>query len=266
MHNPNRFDAVAATADDGWWTGALPAERTGHEDHWLGPTRQLDIRHPKVHITAQKLTQAWQTHAARAAALHDFVRRMPFAAGAESRTLAASEVLRNGCGDCHSKGALFVALCRAAGLPARLLFVQVRPRFLAGILDDVPAALPHAVGQVMVDGRWRSTDGYVVDPVLFAQAKALLRQSSRECGWGIVRQARGRWDGLSESIHQFAAGDLLDVLGAVHDPRQFYATRAAHARGWVGRLRYAVGAHLVNRRVAQLRTRPATGEALAPAD
>jgi transglutaminase-like putative cysteine protease len=219
---------------------------------WLVDTRQLDLSHPKLRITAHKLTQAKQTLAARAGAIHDFVRRLPFAASADSHTLSASEVLSRGSGDCHSKGVLFTALCRAAGLPARLLFVQVRARFLAGILDGGPEALPHAVGQVWVDGHWVSTDSYVVDPLLFVRAKSLLRERGLDCGWGVVDDASGYWDGRHSCLHQFRRGDVLARYGAFHDPQHFHAA-SGERPGWAGQLKYAVAAHLVNRRVRAVR-------------
>lgn len=231
---------------------------------WRLPTAQLDITHPKLHITAQKLTQVKQSLPARAAAIHDFVRRMPFAATSDSTGVRASEVLRRGAGDCHAKGVLFTALCRAAGLPARLLFVRVRTRFLHGILDAAPPEMPHAVGQVHLDGRWVSNDGYVVDPLLFVRAKAALAAAGMDCGWGVVRDARSGWDGTVPQIHQFRAADVVQCYGCFDDPAHFYATQEGEANGWLDTLKYALGSQLVNRRVAQLR-RPVAARAVPAA-
>ncbi|TWO64444.1 transglutaminase family protein [Caenimonas sedimenti] len=222
-------------------------------DPWLVETRQLDLSDPKLRITAQKLTQARQSLPARAAAIQAFVRGLPFSASADGHSVRASEVLRRGSGDCHSKGVLFTALCRAAGLPARLVFVDVRPRFLAGILDRGPAVLPHAVGQVLLPDGWHSTDGYVVDPVLFAHAKHLLHDHGLDSGWGIVQEAAGAWDGQGDCLQQFRAGDVVDHHGAWHEPAAFHATRPAGTRGWLGRLQYAIATRLVNLRVARVR-------------
>lgn len=220
---------------------------------WLRETTQLDISDAKLRITAQKLTQARQSHAARAAAIHDFVRRMPFAAAADGGSRRAGEVLRDGRGDCHSKGVLFTALCRAADIPARLQFVRVKTRFMAGILPEAPPAMPHAVGQVLLDGQWLSTDGYVVDPVLFARARRLLDEFGESSGWGIIAGSRGRWDGTGDCLQQFELDDVLENYGVFHDAAHFYGTRGEMLPGWVGSLKYAVGAQLVNRRVAQVR-------------
>jgi len=221
---------------------------------WLCETTQLDFSDTRLRITAQKLTQARQSHASRAAAIQDFVRRMPFSASAHGSEVRASEVLRAGGGDCHSKGVLFTALCRAAGLPARLLFVNVPTDFLTGILPDGPSSMAHAVGQVMVDSKWVTTDGYVVDPILFARAKQMCRETGEDSGWGIVADASGHWNGHGDCLQQFHANDVLETFGAFNDPAAFYrAAPDLREKGWLGWLKYQAGTWIVNRRVSQVR-------------
>ena len=69
--------------------------------------------------------------------------------------------------------------------------------------------MAHAVGQVLIDEQWVSTDGYVVDPVLFAHAKQRLRDEDGDCGFGIVHDARALWDGTADCIHQFRPADVV---------------------------------------------------------
>jgi hypothetical protein len=222
---------------------------------WLAETRQLDLSHPKLRITALKLTQSHQTLAARSAAIFDYVRRLPFAAVSHGAQLRASDVLLRGAGDSHAKGLLFVALCRAAGLPARMRFMRVRARFLEGMVDSRPEAITHAVGEVYVDGTWRATDGYVLDPVMFVHAKRSLRASGMDSGWGIVCDAQGRWDGLSDSTHQFRAEDVIEDYGAFADIAAFRRQHPRRHHGVSAWLRSTVSTCLLNWRVARLRTR-----------
>ena len=245
------FDPSTFTDSESGFGDPRALDRGPHA--WLRESLQLDLSHPKVRITAQKLTQALQSIPARVAAIQAFVRRLPFATSLDSRRILASEVLRRGHGDCHSKGVLFVALCRAADIPARLLFVDVRTDFLCGILDEGPRVLPHAVGQAWVDGCWISTDGYVVDPALFAQAKLRLRNENRDCGWGIVLEATGLWRGDCDCLQQFRPADVVRSHGVFHDAREFYARSATSGTAGRRGLKYAVGAHLVNRRVGRAR-------------
>jgi hypothetical protein len=223
-------------------------------DEWLEETRQLDLSHPRLRITAQKIAQSRQTLPARAAAIQAFVRRLPYAAAARPAAVRASEVLRRGQGDAHAKAVLFTALCRAVDLPARVQFLRVRSSFLAGILHARPEAVTHAVAQVHVDGRWVSTDGYVLDPLLFARAKALLHASDLDSGWGIVRDASGHWDGRSACLHQFRWDDVLESYGVYDDVEEFVGTGIARGDSWLARLPKLLRTCVLNWRVARLRS------------
>jgi hypothetical protein len=222
---------------------------------WLAETPQLDLSHPAIRLTALNLTPSVPGDRERALAIHDFVRRVPFGAFSDVSHVRASDVLRANRGDCHSKGVLFVALCRAARLPARLNFLRIAPRYLNGILEEIPQSMAHALGQVLIDGEWISDDGYVVDPVLFARAWELMRLGLGDSGWGIVAEARETWDGRSDCLQQFAPGDVLHDYGPFDDAAAFYEdlSRDQRAPSWVTRLAYALTAQLVNRRAEKLR-------------
>ncbi len=228
---------------------------TGFPRRWLRETRQLDLSHPKIRYTALRLTQSLHSQREQALAIFDFVRAMPFGAVADGTRVRASTILRSQRGDCLGKGVLFVALCRVTGIPARLNFVRIGAGFMHGVLNEGPDEMPHAVGQVFLDGRWISTDAYVVDPFLFDQAQLRLAQQAVAAGWGVVRGAQPLWDGATDCLHQFQPADVRHNWGAYNDPAEFYA-ELNHDLGspsWGFRMKYALGARLVNRRVAQVR-------------
>jgi transglutaminase-like putative cysteine protease len=60
---------------------------------------------------------------------------------------SASETLQLGIGQCNTKGTLLLALCDAAGIPARLHFAPIRRSIQRGLLYGpvVPAATPAPV-------------------------------------------------------------------------------------------------------------------------
>lgn len=214
---------------------------------WLRPTVQLDLHHPKVHFTGLKLTQSHQSVARRVSAIRDFVRRMPFQVSQDRARISASEVLDQRTGDCHTKGLLFTALCRTSEIPARLRFYRIRSGFLKGLLAYGPDTMAHAVGQAFVDGKWVSTDTYVIDPQLFVQA--LVLNGSEEA----TRLAcRTTWDGASDAIQHFGPADVLRDYGVFDDVAHFQRSAGA-APGWWTRVRSSFEAHAVNQRVVALR-------------
>jgi transglutaminase-like putative cysteine protease len=127
----------------------------------LAPTPQLDSDHPAVVAFAH-------THAvgddarSRAVALYlavrDGFRYDPYRIDLSARGMRASTVLELGTGWCVTKGALLAAVARAAGIPARLGFADVRnhlstERLRQTIKTDL--FIWHGYVEMWLDGAWR---------------------------------------------------------------------------------------------------------------
>ncbi len=175
-----------------------PSARQPRE--WLDETAQLDLSHPGLQHTVRRVLEGTRTPREQALALHSFVRLLPFGLVPGACYLRASEVLGLHRAECHGKGVLFVALCRIAGIPARLQFVRLPGEMLHGLVADPPPTVRHAVAQVRLGGQWLGTDGYVLDPARYARARRHLAQAGRRMGWGLHRDAPPLWDGRHDCL------------------------------------------------------------------
>ncbi len=226
---------------------------------WLSSTRLVDLNDPKLRILAMSLTQLADTDAQKVMAIHGFIKTMPFGCAASFEHMSAGDVLRSGQGDCHTKGTLFVALMRCAGLPARLRFVTMPSDFLYGIISLPKINIVHAIGEVYVGQRWVRTDTYVADDVLEAEAVRLLTREGRHMGYGIHLNGARHWDAFHDAFGQSAVSDPaslpLQDWGVAHDPEQFYAaaTDPSLKMGWMTRVKWMLAAALVNRRTQWVR-------------
>ena len=226
---------------------------------WIQPTKQLDIETSKLRILSQRLTQLHASERQRAIAIHDYVQRMPFGCVPDFRNLAASDVIGIGHGDCHAKGILFVALLRAAGLAARLRFVTMPTRFLSGLIDTGSATMIHAIGEVCIAGTWQQVDTYVVDVEFGNAARAKLRAQGHKLGYGVHLLGDTHWNAATDALGQCALADpdSLPVVdwGVDDDVQSFYADEehAALRHTFGLRVKWMLGAKLVNRKVAQIR-------------
>ncbi|MGN6147993.1 MAG: transglutaminase-like domain-containing protein [Rhizomicrobium sp.] len=126
---------------------------------YLAPAEYVDSDHPDIRAQAEKLCARAKGEAAKASAIFYFVREIVYHAAdfAELNSYRASHVLKSGYGYCGAKASLFAALCRAAGLPARILFADVTnhistPKHQASFGTNLYAW--HGYNEVMVDGRW----------------------------------------------------------------------------------------------------------------
>ncbi|MBN1268514.1 MAG: transglutaminase domain-containing protein [Kiritimatiellae bacterium] len=93
---------------------------------WLAPEVFVESDHPEIRALAQELVGQDVTMTANA--IYTWVVKNVEHAGFVSQDLGALAALRNRSGDCTEMSYLFVALCRAAGVPARVIggFLQDR--------------------------------------------------------------------------------------------------------------------------------------------
>ncbi len=130
-------------------------------DAALAPTRFLDCDHPEIRSLAARRTAGCAGPAARAVALfehvRDEVRYTVHAAFADPDAYPASVTLRRGDGYCVQKSVLLAALLRAAGIPARLHFADLRNR---RVPEELRALMGtdvfyfHGYVEARLDGRW----------------------------------------------------------------------------------------------------------------
>jgi hypothetical protein len=226
---------------------------------WLRGTRQLDVMHPRLVQRVQVVLQGLSDDQAKAVALHDAVRALPFGCVPDYSVLRASDILTTGYGDCFTKGMLFVAMLRAAQIPARLRFVSLPIGFLFGIVEPEEATIMHAMAEVLIAGKWRVTDSYVPDIPLQTGARKLLLAQQRPIGYGVHLQGDVHWDGLRDASSQCTSKDpaslpLVD-WGVADDPEAFYADKnhSELRRNFATRLKWRIAAPMVNKRVDLIR-------------
>ena len=114
---------------------------TGMEQY-LAPTYTMDSEEPSIIKKAADLTKGHQTEIDKAKAIFYFVRDHikynPYGGIAPLEEYKASATLKRGNGYCVQKAVLLATLARAAGIPTRLGFVNVRNHLLPqDILDGL---------------------------------------------------------------------------------------------------------------------------------
>ncbi|MHA1732202.1 MAG: transglutaminase-like domain-containing protein [Promethearchaeota archaeon] len=130
---------------------------------YLRPTRFIDSDHPLVAGRAAEVAAGVEggNEAEVARRLFYLVRdEIPYRVPTDvptRRSLRASSTLERGHGFCISKAVLLVALARAAGIPSRLHFADIRNHLLSeGLLEFMGTNLfvYHGYGEVLLAGQW----------------------------------------------------------------------------------------------------------------
>jgi transglutaminase-like putative cysteine protease len=131
------------------------------EAAYLAPSRFIDSDAPNVcELAAETMTGA-KDEIARAVALYRAVRERvlydPYVDVSSPATYRASEVLAAGRGYCVSKAAVLTAAARAAGVPARVGYADVRDHMTSRRLHEMMGTdifRWHSYTDLYVNGRW----------------------------------------------------------------------------------------------------------------
>lgn len=128
---------------------------------YLQPGVSIDSDHPAVVALAQEHGGGIQNARKRAVALYytvrDGFRYDPYNLDQSPRGFLASTVIEKGAGYCVPKATLLAAVCRAAGIPSRVGFADVRnhltsPRLMELMGTDI--FVYHGYAELWVDGAW----------------------------------------------------------------------------------------------------------------
>ena len=104
----------------------------------------------------------------RIGAVYDYVRNEILFGYNRSDLLTAEEVLKDGYGQCNTKGTLLMALFRAVGIPCRLHGTKVSKYFQEGATSGLisklaPERVVHTWVEVFYQDKWIGLEGVITD-------------------------------------------------------------------------------------------------------
>ncbi len=220
-----------------------------------------DYDHPTIKELSARLTQSEKTARGKLDRIFHYVRDdVRFGFPLDGDFVKASDTIRLGYGQCNTKATLLLALCKAAGIPARIHFSLISKDIQKGFFTGLaywlmPREISHSWIEVEIEGRWRRIDTFINDKTLFDAAKAKIKRLGWSVGFSVALddgEASANLDLDHEVYQQMAA--VTDDHGTWDDPSAYYESenyrnRPDGFRMWV--YRHLIGG--VNRRVEAVR-------------
>jgi transglutaminase-like putative cysteine protease len=168
---------------------------------FLAPSLYIDSAHPIIISTTKQVIAGTTDQREAAVRVHDFVRdQVKFGWTSRFYDQKASEILAAKVGYCNTKSTLFVAMLRAAGIPARQVFVDINSAILNGFIDPGMTHVDHSYAEVFLDGKWLRVDSYIVDLPLASKARRALASENRVIGYGVHRDGTSVWNGRKDAF------------------------------------------------------------------
>jgi transglutaminase-like putative cysteine protease len=196
---------------------------------WLGNASLLDLEDPRLRLRARALTQLCKNEREKALAIYGFVKRLPFSKPLKLRLRTAREVIDYGRGDADDKSVVLIALLRAADIPARLHYIELRGEILRGLTSAVTSAA-RPLAEIYVGDRWLRTDTYIFDAAYMAAARKRLQDAGWEWGYGIHRDGNAIWSGADDAyLGGMPTTDdpmVISDLGLYNDPMELMSSPA----------------------------------------
>jgi len=224
--------------------------------------RLADDDHPLVRETVEWLTRGEVSIRGKLEKLFYYVRdEIRFGFPKDGDLVKASDTIRLGMGQCNTKGALLLALCRAVDIPARIHFSLIKKEIQRGLFTGVgylliPLLISHSWVEVEIEEKWRRLDSYINDMPFYRAGKKALREKRWDTGCSISCSSGESSAGFHIDDEKFVQMDaVVGDHGVWNDPSDYYRTDAYRNRpGPIQLLLYRLMVKRVNARVAHMRS------------
>lgn len=206
----------------------------------LAKTKILDYDHQSI----QKLIneRGWKLlpTAQKKKEIYQFVRDEIKFGYNQNDSLSASEVLRDGYGQCNTKGTLLMALLRAVGVPCRFHGFYIDKVMQKGAVTGIfylmaPKGIIHSWVEIMDDANPTILEGFILDKAYISSLIRRLEPGQKKmCGFGAstpdLPLAVKDWDGISDTYIQ--KDSITKDLGIYDNPDEFYAKYGTNLKGF----------------------------------
>ena len=226
----------------------------------LTPSAMVDVNHSSIQqLVKQRHWQSLDPYQA-IGAIYQFVRDEIAFGYNRDDGISASRVLKDGYGQCNTKGTLLIALLRAVGIPARFHGFTIDNELQKGAIPNylfflAPKRIIHSWVEVYYDGRWLELEGYIIDTAYLSQVQQRYGSSCEEfSGYGIATKCLSKpqidWQGENTYIQKEG---IADDFGIFTHPDEFYRQYGSNLTGIKRFMFRYLFRHLMNLNVNRIR-------------
>lgn len=172
----------------------------------------------------------------------------------------ASEVISYGLGYCNTKATLFLALCKASGISARVHYGLINIEIMRGIFPPfafpfLPKAGGHSWIELLIEGEWKPIDSYINDKDFYEGALNKIKESGRSIGYSLsfINDKCSCEFNFGEKgfVHM---GAVIEDHGVWDDASEYFASDKYIRMNAFQRMSYPMIAGLSNRNIERIRS------------
>lgn len=228
---------------------------------YLEATEMLNFHHSSIQRLIEEKQWAKEDDFQKIRKIYNYVRDdIRFGYNTDD-TISASEVLKDGYGQCNTKGTLFMALLRAVSVPCRIhgftIDKSLQKGAMTGLLYKLaPQSIIHSWVEVQFQDQWYNIEGFILDSKYLSKLQDKFSDCTTSfCGYGAAtdnfQNPQVDWNGNDTYIQKEG---INHDFGVFHSPDEFfiqYQQQLSPLKKWFYR---NIGHKLMNRNVEKIRS------------
>jgi hypothetical protein len=142
----------------------------------------------------------------------------------------ASESIQLGYGQCNTKSTLFLALCNASNINARIHFSLIKKEIQRGLITGmlynlIPKNISHSWIEVEINGSWVKIDSFINDRKFYQAGKEMLKEKKWDTGFSVSCSKNASSIDLDLINPKFVQMDAVtEDHGVYEEPMDYYNT------------------------------------------
>ena len=162
------------------------------DNKYLRSTDMLDYNHPSIVRLIRERGWRELPEFERIQSIYNYVRDEILFGYNTDDNIPASRVLKDGYGQCNTKGTLFMALLRACNIPCRIhgftIDKKLQESAMTGfVYRKAPQNIFHSWVEVFFEDQWYELEGIIIDKGYIRKLQAANPNCSGPfCGFGVA--------------------------------------------------------------------------------
>ena len=229
-------------------------------DKYLKETKILNFTHSDIKELIQKRNWKALPEYEKIGSIYHFVQNDIVFGYNVSDEIIASEVLKDGYGQCNTKGSLLMTLLRGVDIPCRFHGFTIEKKLQKGAITGIPYMLApnniiHSWVEIYYQEKWLNLEGFILDKKYLNNLQCKFSGVTGSfSGYGVAtsdfRDPEIEWKGTDTYIQKEG---INNDFGIFDDPDTFYKKHGPNLSGVKAILYKHVVRKLMNSNVSKIR-------------
>ena len=192
--------------------------------------------------------------------IYSFVRDEILFGYNKSDDITAEQVLKDGYGQCNTKGTLFMALLRAVKIPCRVHGFTIDKKLQKGAMTgfvyrNAPKNVFHSWVEVFYNNEWYELEAFILDKRYLGKLQNKFKECNGSfCGYGVaVKDFKNPVIDWNANNTYIQSEGINQDFGLYDSPDEMYKKHKQEMSKFKELLYRNFGRHLMNRNVRKIR-------------